>query len=185
MYRRFSNPPKKQPLQLLYPGRILLPGEGFTSEGIPNEDPQGAAITQDIDRTLNSTAEWESNQYSRLLGGHPKTFPEFVDEPEQFVDNSRTVQIQPVVPENVQTVPPPLNTNDIEDIVRKTMNTIRAEESELKQYPDPSFTLPSLPKRWRIERFQYPSSKGDKWIYGIIFLAVIVMIVGLYLMKKK
>lgn len=184
MYRRFSDPPKKQPLHLLYPGRILLPGEGFTSEGIPNEDPQGAALTRNINRELNETAEWESNQYSRILGGHPKTYPEFVDEPEQFVDDSRTVQIQSVSPPSDHSnIPSPLDKEGIKDIVKETLNNIRAEESEMKRYSDPPFTLP---KNWKVEGFQYPStsSNNTKWIYGIIILAIIVMIIGIYMMKK-
>ena len=85
-YRYMAFPFQKQPLHLLYPGRVMEQEYHYTGENIPNEDPVGLEKTRAQTAALARAAKMEREALSRHLGGkdkiarHPAVEPEAVRE---------------------------------------------------------------------------------------------------------
>ena len=83
-YRFMGYPPQRQPLQLLYPGRMMEQWYHFTGDNIPNEDPDGAFATQEQLGALSKAADMETEAMAKYLGGkekvlrHPAVAPEAI-----------------------------------------------------------------------------------------------------------
>lgn len=71
-YRYMRFPFRRQPLQLLYPGRPMSYLDSFDYSNIPNEDPEGLKQTKEKDRTLSYAYQREIEAMERMLGGKGK-----------------------------------------------------------------------------------------------------------------
>ena len=71
-YRYMRYPFKRQPLQLLYPGRPMSYLDSFDYSNIPNEDPEGLKKTKEKDRALSYAYQREIEAMERMLGGKGK-----------------------------------------------------------------------------------------------------------------
>lgn len=88
-YNLLQCEPIKQPLQLLYPGRILEPDYHYTGDNIPNEDMTGLERTRKISRSLAVAYNMEKEALSRHLGGKSKIVPHPAVEPEAIINDPR------------------------------------------------------------------------------------------------
>lgn len=82
-----ANP--KQPLQLLYPGRFLLPGDNYNGSNIPHEDMEGLEKTRKMSQALRTAYDIEKEALSRHLGGKYPIYPHPAVEPDAIINDPR------------------------------------------------------------------------------------------------
>jgi len=92
-YRLMQCPFQKQPLQLLYPGRLMMPDYNFEGTNIPNEDMEGLEITRKMSRSLRVAYDMELEALSRHLGGKDKIYPFPAVDPGAIIDDPRLASI--------------------------------------------------------------------------------------------
>ncbi len=129
-YRYMAYPFQKQPLHLLYPGRIMEQEYHYTGENIPNEDPFGLEKTQAQTVALARAAKMEREALARHLGGkdkiarHPAVEPEAVIEDPDLARLSINTSFG--LEGGLQTVPSNLgNLQNVEDRTRKIAGKVR------------------------------------------------------------
>lgn len=86
-YRFMSNPPKLQPLQLLYPGRFLTPYDSFTGLNIPHLYPEAIQATRAAYQKVALEANQETNGIKAYLGGDGRLLAHPFVEPDVMVDD--------------------------------------------------------------------------------------------------
>lgn len=86
-YRFMSNPPKKQPLQLLYPGKLLTPYDSFTGDNIPHEHPEAIAKTRATFQRNALQANHQEIELKTYLGGYGRLLAHPFVEPDVLVDD--------------------------------------------------------------------------------------------------
>lgn len=86
-YRFMSNPPKKQPLQLLYPGRLLTPYDDFTGTNIPHLHPEAIEKTRYHYQQIALEANQQQRALKTYLGGDGRLLAHPFVEPDIMVDD--------------------------------------------------------------------------------------------------
>jgi len=92
-YRYMAYPFQKQPLQLLYPGRVMQQDYHYTGENIPNEDPEGLDRTRHQTAALAYAAKMEREALSKHLGGKDKIARHPAVEPEAIIEDPQLQHI--------------------------------------------------------------------------------------------
>jgi hypothetical protein len=90
-YQLMSNPTKRQPLHLLYPGRYMEDNYHYTGNNIPNENPRGLYRTKEINDNLQMIASSETEAISRRLGGKYPIISHPAVDPSSIVEDPRLV----------------------------------------------------------------------------------------------
>ena len=129
-YRYMDYPFQKQPLQLLYPGRVMQRDWHYTGENIPNEDPIGLAKTQYQTAALAYAAKMEQEALARHLGGRDKIVRHPAVEPEAVIEDpslaSMSIQTTPGMDGNLDNVPSRLDDlSQVEDQIHKITADVR------------------------------------------------------------
>lgn len=86
-YRFMGYPPQRQPLQLLYPGRLMENWYHYTGSNIPNSDMDGAMITREQTSALSKAADMELEAMNKHLGGKHKVLRHPAVEPEALLED--------------------------------------------------------------------------------------------------
>lgn len=86
-YRFMSNPPKKQPLQLLYPGRLLTPYDDFNGTNIQHLYPEAIEKTRSNYQKIALEANQRQQSLKTYLGGDGRLLAHPFVEPDVMVDD--------------------------------------------------------------------------------------------------
>jgi len=86
-YRYMAYPLPKQPLQTLYPGRLMQADWHYSGDNIPNENVVGLEETRKTGVAFSRAAEMENEALARHLGGKYKIVRHPAVEPEATIED--------------------------------------------------------------------------------------------------
>lgn len=140
-YRYMSYPFQKQPLHLLYPGRVMQQDWHYTGENIPNEDPDGLKKTRFGITALDRAAKMEQEALARHLGGKYKIVNHPAVEPEAIIEDlnqtNSAINTSTGVGADLDVVPSDLDDlQQIEEISRNIARDVRKGSTKLNLSED-------------------------------------------------
>jgi len=186
-YRYMAYPLQQQPLQLLYPGRIYLPEYHFTRDNIPNEDPEGLALTKYRDKAFQDAANIESEALSRHLGGIGKVLRHPATPPEASIEDPSLagVTIDDIPNPNLRHEPNQFSLENaasaVDELARSTEGAHAVNLPLVKEkFGTDGRTVPR-PNKQRGKDFldSFADSSGPGIIFFVLMAVVALMIIGL------
>ena len=197
------NPPRQQPLQLLYPGRYMSSEYTPDLKNIAPVSEFGKNLTNEvldshlIDDVLTSEAEARTEYYARELAGkvripnHPAVSPEaLINDPEL---RSMKPELDPSVQEFDTKVP---SSQDLNTAMLRAMDPVvdrleKVIQNQEKLFPDPGFDRKYFWNRWSLpgvnqkqSREFFDNSKPEKtekknqWLIAGIIIVLLFVLIG-------
>lgn len=128
-YRFMAYPLQQQKLQLLYPGRYLLPPDWYTSDNILNENPEELETFREESKNLAYAAKLRNEALSRHLGGTPKVIRHPAVEPEYPIEDP---ELRSLTLENGPNPFPETINSPIDNVLKDIVNDTRENYESVK-----------------------------------------------------